>query len=320
MKVFISYSSKDKIFAEKLSRDLLKLDLDVWLDKWEIKVGDSLISKISSGLSESDYLIIILSNNSILSEWVNRELNYSLLEEINNSQIKVLPVIIANCNVPVFLKDKLYADFRKDYQSGFNVLVEVLTQSEVSPAVLIKGVDFLSSEDKKSLCMEIVVANDSNKEVWLTELQLHSLTKLAGCGSSPFLFTANYRVVVSCLLKVQDKYYDLTGKVFEGDEKKYSKNVSGKFDYIDSSGSQTWDIQMVIPIRLRVSAKDRLCIRMIFLKSKKKLIKKSGRTGSCYIGGVILNELNVKLLTEQNKETSYTLQEKDDFVKFIANN
>lgn len=170
MKVFISYSSKDKIFAEKLSRDLLKLDLDVWLDKWEIKVGDSLISKISSGLSESDYLIIILSNNSILSEWVNRELNYSLLEEINNSQIKVLPVIIANCNVPVFLKDKLYADFRKDYQSGFNVLVEVLTQSEVSPAVLIKGVDFLSSEDKKSLCMEIVVANDSNKEVWLTEL------------------------------------------------------------------------------------------------------------------------------------------------------
>lgn len=36
MKVFISYSSKDKIFAEKLSRDLLKLDLDVWLDKWEI--------------------------------------------------------------------------------------------------------------------------------------------------------------------------------------------------------------------------------------------------------------------------------------------
>lgn len=104
MKVFISYSSKDKIFAEKLSRDLLKLDLDVWLDKWEIKVGDSLISKISSGLSESDYLIIILSNNSILSEWVNRELNYSLLEEINNSQIKVLPVIIANCNVPVFFK------------------------------------------------------------------------------------------------------------------------------------------------------------------------------------------------------------------------
>lgn len=93
MKVFISYSSKDKIFAEKLSRDLLKLDLDVWLDKWEIKVGDSLISKISSGLSESDYLIIILSNNSILSEWVNRELNYSLLEEINNSQISRMRLV-----------------------------------------------------------------------------------------------------------------------------------------------------------------------------------------------------------------------------------
>lgn len=282
-------------------------------------MGDSLISKISSGLSESDYLIIILSNNSILSEWVSREVNYSLLEEINNRQVKVLPVIIDNCDVPVFLKDKLYADFRNDYQSGFNSLVEVFSQSECSPTVLIKDVDFLSSEDENSLCMEIVVSNDSTKEVWLTELQLHSLTKTSGAGASPFLFTANYKVIVPCFLKVQDKCYDLTGKVFEGDEKKYSKNVSSKFDYIDSAGSQTWDIQMIIPIRVRVYAKDRLCIRIIFLKPKKKLTKKSGSTGSCYRSGLILNNLYVKLLTDQNQEMLYTLQNKDDFVTFIAN-
>lgn len=319
MKVFISHSSKDKIFAEKLSRDLLKLDLGVWLDTWEIKAGDSLISKISAGLSESDYIIIILSNNSILSEWVNRELNYGLLEEINNSHVKVLPVIIDDCNVPVFLNDKLYADFRNDYQSGFNVLVEALSQSQFSPTVLIKEVAFLSSEDKNSLCMEVVVSNDSNKEVWLTKLQLHSLTKTSGCGYSPFLFTANYKVIVPCFLKVQDKCYDLAGKVFEGDEKKYSKKVLSKFDYIDSAGSQTWDIQMVIPIRLRVPARDGLCIRMIFLKPQKKLTKKSGRTGSCYRAGVILNNLDVKLLTDRNEETAYTLQDKDDFVRFIVN-
>lgn len=319
MKVFISHSSKDKVFAEKLSRDLLKLDLCVWLDKWEIKVGDSLISKISSGLSESDYLIIILSNNSVLSEWVSRELNYSLLEEINNSKVKVLPVIIDNCNVPVFLRDKLYADFRNDYQSGFNAVVEALTHSDCSPTVLIKEVDFLSSDDRNSLCMEIVVSNDSNKEVWLTEIKVHSLTESCGAGASPFLLTANYKVTVPCFLKIQDKCYDLTGKVFEGNEKKYSKNVLSKFDYIDSAGSQTWDIQMVIPIRLRVYAKDRLCIRIIFLKPKKKLIKKSGSAGSCYRAGIILNKLDVKLLTDQNQEMVYTLQDKDDFVAFIAN-
>jgi len=319
LKVFISHSSSDKPFVEKLARDLLNLEIGVWLDKWEIKVGDSLINKISAGLSESNYLIIVLSKNSVLSEWVNRELNYSLLEEINNQQIKVLPIIIDNCDIPIFLKDKFYADFRNDYQSGFISLSDAISQTSNKSTFTVKEVDFLTSEIENSLCMEIVISNDSNKEIWLKELCLHSLTKTSGCGSSPFLFTANYKVIVPCFLKIEDKSYDLSGKVFEGNESTYSKKIMSKFDYIDSAGSQTWDIQMTIPIRLRVFAKDRLCIRIIFLKPNKELVKKSGNTGSCYRAGLILNILNIKLLTESNSEIIYDLQNRDEFLKFIAN-
>jgi len=45
MKIFLSHSSKDKPFVEKLAKDILGLDVEVWLDKWEMKVGDSLFDK-----------------------------------------------------------------------------------------------------------------------------------------------------------------------------------------------------------------------------------------------------------------------------------
>ena len=50
MKIFISYASEDKDFVDRLATDLKHQGIDIWIDKWEIKVGDSLISKISSGL------------------------------------------------------------------------------------------------------------------------------------------------------------------------------------------------------------------------------------------------------------------------------
>jgi len=50
-KVFISHSSKDKAFAEHLAADLKNAGLEVWLDKWEIEVGDSIVKKINAGLN-----------------------------------------------------------------------------------------------------------------------------------------------------------------------------------------------------------------------------------------------------------------------------
>ncbi len=40
--LFLSHSSADKTFVEKLAKDLEGVGVNVWFDKWEIKVGDSL--------------------------------------------------------------------------------------------------------------------------------------------------------------------------------------------------------------------------------------------------------------------------------------
>ena len=54
--LFLSHSSADKTFVEKLAKDLEGVGVNVWFDKWEIKVGDSLTGKIEEGLQANDYL------------------------------------------------------------------------------------------------------------------------------------------------------------------------------------------------------------------------------------------------------------------------
>lgn len=127
MGVFISYSSKDKTFVEKLSKTLIDHHVGVWLDKWEMKPGDSLIDKIQNGLEDSAYLLIVLSKHYIESEWCKKEQNAGLLKEINSKQVVVIPILIEDCVIPIFLQEKVYADFRGDFDAGFAELFRSLS-------------------------------------------------------------------------------------------------------------------------------------------------------------------------------------------------
>ena len=58
--VFISYSHADSEFVNDLADKLKASGVDVWIDRWKIKVGDSITQKINEGIGESDYLLIVL--------------------------------------------------------------------------------------------------------------------------------------------------------------------------------------------------------------------------------------------------------------------
>lgn len=110
--VFLSHSSKDKPFARRLGNDLRLYGANVWIDEAEIKVGDSLIEKITEGIAAMDYLIVLLSKASVSSEWVRREVNIALTKEIKGKRVVVLPCLLEDCEIPLFLEDKNHADFR----------------------------------------------------------------------------------------------------------------------------------------------------------------------------------------------------------------
>lgn len=55
---FISYSSKDRKFVERLATDLIENNLEIFFDKWEIQVGDSKLFRMAMedilGISVAD--------------------------------------------------------------------------------------------------------------------------------------------------------------------------------------------------------------------------------------------------------------------------
>ena len=120
---FISHSSKDKPFVRKLAADLVNTGVRVWIDEQQILVGDSIPEKVAQGLADSDFFLLIVSTNSTQSEWVKRELNGALVHEIERRKVTVLPVRIDDSELPLSVKDKLYADFRGSYEEGLKRLL-----------------------------------------------------------------------------------------------------------------------------------------------------------------------------------------------------
>lgn len=125
--LFISYTHSDKEFVQRLVSDLEKLQVPVWIDEKEHKLGDSLIERIQEGIDTMDYLAIVLSPESVSSKWVNKELDIAMNQEIEGKRVKVLPLLYRKCEIPSFLKDKIYADFTTE-DNYYNGLGKIITR------------------------------------------------------------------------------------------------------------------------------------------------------------------------------------------------
>ena len=80
--VFISYSHADKEVAETLALHLVQAKQSVWIDTWELNAGDSLIAKIEGAIGGADAILVLLSENSVNSEWCRKELRAGLIREL----------------------------------------------------------------------------------------------------------------------------------------------------------------------------------------------------------------------------------------------
>ncbi|MBF0549706.1 MAG: toll/interleukin-1 receptor domain-containing protein [Deltaproteobacteria bacterium] len=112
--IFLSHSSKDKQFVDWLHDKLRSANLELWYDKYEILVGDSILEKIYEGLDGSEFFLVVLSKAAVASEWVKRELEPKTLEEIEKKKVVVLPVVlddITSADIPPFIRAKKHIRF-----------------------------------------------------------------------------------------------------------------------------------------------------------------------------------------------------------------
>ncbi|WP_027519683.1 toll/interleukin-1 receptor domain-containing protein [Bradyrhizobium sp. WSM1417] len=124
--IFLCHSSVDKGWVRMVHDDLKNLGVSCWLDENKIKVGDSIVSKINEGLGKSKIMIAFLSKQSVRSLWTKKEWQSFLSRQLSGSDLRILPALLEDCDVPEILADLKYADFREGYYDGFKEIYKAL--------------------------------------------------------------------------------------------------------------------------------------------------------------------------------------------------
>ena len=144
-KVFLSHASEDKQrFVIPFATALRAKGIDVWLDKWEILPGDSLVDKLfEEGLKEAQAILIVVSAVSVDKPWVRQELNTAIVNRITR-QTKIIPIIIDNAEVPEALRSLVWEPIPAldDYSVALDRIVAAIFGHRQKPA-LGKAPDYL---------------------------------------------------------------------------------------------------------------------------------------------------------------------------------
>lgn len=91
---FISYSSKDHDIAERLYTDLQSKGVRCWFAPEDMKIGDKFRQRIDDAIRIHDKLLVILSEESIASAWVEEEVEAAIEREKREKRLVLFPVRI----------------------------------------------------------------------------------------------------------------------------------------------------------------------------------------------------------------------------------
>jgi len=71
---FLSYAQADEEFVWRLASDLQNVGISCWLDRADMPIGGQISQELHRGLAGQDKVLLVLSENSVDSGWVQEEL------------------------------------------------------------------------------------------------------------------------------------------------------------------------------------------------------------------------------------------------------
>jgi hypothetical protein len=89
---FISYSSLDDEFAQRLHADLQNNGVRCWFAPHDLPIGGKILDEIDAAIRLRDKVLLILSEHSIGSDWVEDEVKTAYEEERRRKQTMLFPV------------------------------------------------------------------------------------------------------------------------------------------------------------------------------------------------------------------------------------
>lgn len=113
---FISYASKDQDFANRLYADLQNNGVRCWLATEDLKVGDKFRFTIDESIRLHDKLLLVLSEHSVSSQWVEKEVETAMEREREENRIVLFPVRLDDAVMEI--KSGWPADVRRTRHIG----------------------------------------------------------------------------------------------------------------------------------------------------------------------------------------------------------
>lgn len=103
--VFISHSVSDIDTVEKIADLLEDYGIESYIAERDLQYGNYLSDKIRINIDNSDAVLVLWTNNSHHSDWVNQEIGYAV-----KAGKKIIPLIEKGVRVKGFLEGREYLD------------------------------------------------------------------------------------------------------------------------------------------------------------------------------------------------------------------
>lgn len=139
---FVSYSSRDQAFTERLHADLQNKGVRCWFAPEDLKIGAKTRSTVDESIRLHDKLLLVLSKHSVASQWVEQEVETALARERKEERTVLFPIRVDNAVMkiesgwPTLIKNtRNIGDFTQwkdhdSYQKAFDRLLRDLKAEE----------------------------------------------------------------------------------------------------------------------------------------------------------------------------------------------
>ncbi len=89
---FISYTESDREIADRIHSELQVNNVRCWFAPQDMKIGEAIRSTINEAIRVRDKLVLIMSEESIASGWVKKEVKLALAEEEKREKTVLFPI------------------------------------------------------------------------------------------------------------------------------------------------------------------------------------------------------------------------------------
>ena len=179
--VFISYSSKNATTAQAICHELEDNHIKCWMAPRDIPVGAKYASVISKAIKDCKVVVLVFSEQSAISPWVESEINIAF-----SNRKPIVPYKIDTANLEnydefyLMLNNRHWIEAYPDFKTRFTELVSVVSTlvgvvpvaqsiKQPTPSKIYQVGDYYNENGKEGVVFEVSADGKYGKIVSMTQ-------------------------------------------------------------------------------------------------------------------------------------------------------